>query len=334
MNKFMESKFRASERKSFWQPKVAVLLPAYNEEAAIKSVIRSFRKALPSADIYVYDNNSSDRTIEFSLDEGVVVRTEKRQGKGYVVRRMFADVDADIYVMCDADDTYDATAVQGMVNELIAENLDMVVGARDAISETAYRPAHEFGNWLLTGLVRYIFGNEFRDMLSGYRVFSRRFVKSFPVMSQGFEIETELTIHALELEMPSSEVKVGFKDRPAGSHSKLNTISDGIRILWTIGALLKQERPMQLFSGIGAAFVFSALCFAWPVFLEYWKSGLVPRLPTAILATGLMLLGWFSLFSGLILDTVTRGRQEAKRLRYLEWPCVQSLDSSHDTIEV
>lgn len=334
MNELMKSNFRVREACQLSYPKIAVLLPAYNEEAAIKSVIRSFCKVLPSATIYVYDNNSSDRTVEFSRSEGVVVRTEKRQGKGYVVRRMFADVDADIYVMCDADDTYDVTAAQGMVNELIEANLDMVVGARDAISETAYRPAHEFGNWLLTGLVRSIFGNEFRDMLSGYRVFSRRFVKSFPVMSQGFEIETELTIHALELEMPSSEMKIGFKDRPAGSHSKLNTVSDGIRILWTIVALLKQERPMQLFSAIGFAFIFASLCLAWPVFSEYFKSGLVPRFPTAILSTGLMLLGWFSLFSGLILDTVTRGRQEAKRLRYLELPCVQSFDSSLDTAEV
>lgn len=319
----MKSDFRETG-KSFVQPRIAVLLPAYNEEAAIRAVISSFRQALPSAEIYVYDNNSSDRTVELSLAECVIVRSEKRQGKGYVVRRMFADVDADIYVMCDADDTYDAATARNMVDELIDANLDMVVGARDAISVTAYRPAHEFGNWLLTGLVRFIFGNEFRDMLSGYRVFSRRFVKSFPLMSQGFEIETELTIHALELEMPSSEVRVGFKDRPAGSFSKLNTISDGIRILWTIGALLKQERPMQLFSGIGAIFALLSISLAWPVLTEYLQSGLVPRLPTAVLATGLMLLGWFSFFSGLILDTVTRGRQEAKRLRYLEWPCVQA----------
>jgi hypothetical protein len=223
-------------------------------------------------------------------------------------------------VMCDADDTYDPTAAPAMVARLVGEGLDMVVGARAAISDDAYRPAHAFGNWMLTGLVRLIFGDRFRDMLSGYRVFSRRFVKSFPIMSGGFEIETELTIHALELDMPAAELATRFKERPAGSASKLRTVSDGLRILWMIAALLKQERPMHLFGAVGGVLIALSLLLGWPVVHEYLATGLVPRLPTAVLATGNMLLGWLCLFSGLILDTVTRGRQEAKRLRYLELP--------------
>jgi glycosyltransferase involved in cell wall biosynthesis len=252
---------------------VVVLLPAYNEALSVAETVRAFREHLPRARIYVYDNNSNDGTAQIAADAGAIVRREPRQGKGFVVRRMFADIEADIYVMSDADNTYDARAITRMIERLHVDWLDMVVGARAAISDTAYRPAHEFGNWLLTGLVRWIFGDEFRDMLSGYRVFSRRFIKSFPIMSQGFEIETELTIHALELEMPTAEIVTEFKDRPMGSASKLHTIS---------------------------------------------VTGLVARLPTAVLATGMMLLAYLSFFSGLILDTVTRGRREAKRLRYLE----------------
>jgi glycosyltransferase involved in cell wall biosynthesis len=252
---------------------VVVLLPAYNEALSVAETVRAFREHLPRARIYVYDNNSYDGTAQIAADAGAIVRREPRQGKGFVVRRMFADIEADIYVMSDADNTYDARAITRMIERLHVDGLDMVVGARAAISDTAYRPAHEFGNWLLTGLVRWIFGDEFRDMLSGYRVFSRRFIKSFPIMSQGFEIETELTIHALELEMPTAEIVTEFKDRPMGSASKLHTIS---------------------------------------------VTGLVARLPTAVLATGMMLLAYLSFFSGLILDTVTRGRREAKRLRYLE----------------
>jgi glycosyltransferase involved in cell wall biosynthesis len=300
--------------------RIAVLLPAYNEQVAIGRVIQAFQAVLPQAAIYVYDNNSTDQTVAIARGCGAIVRHEARQGKGHVVRRMFADVDAEIYVMCDADDTYDVSTAQKLVRRLVDEHLDMVVGIRQSMSKTAYRPAHEFGNWMLTGLVRTIFGNEFHDMLSGYRIFSRRFVKSFPVMSQGFEIETELTIHALELEMPSVEVPIQFKERLAGSQSKLNTIGDGWQILWTIAALLKQERPMQLFSTIGALFILASVIIAYPLLTEFWATGLVPRLPTAVLSTGLMLLGWLCLFTGLILDTVTRGRQEIKRLRYLSLP--------------
>jgi hypothetical protein len=304
--------------------RVAVLLPAFNEAVAIATVVAAFRAALPQARIYVYDNNSTDATIAEAKRAGALVRSEGRQGKGHVVRRMFADIDADIYVLCDADDTYDAAAAPDLVARLVADNLDMVVAAREAISDTAYRPAHAFGNWMLTGLVRVIFGDEFRDMLSGYRVFSRRFVKSFPIMSGGFEIETELTIHALELELPTVEVGTRFKERPTGSVSKLNTISDGIRILWMILALLKQERPLQTMATLGGLLMLGALTLAWPLLPEYLATGLVPRLPTAVLALGVALLGWLCVLSGLILDTVTRGRQEVKRLRYLELPGVAS----------
>lgn len=315
----------------FGDVSIAVLLPAYNEVAAIAAVIRAFRESLPEARIYVYDNNSTDDTAAVACAEGAIVRSEPRQGKGYVVRRMFADVEADIYLMCDADHTYDAAAAPLLVARLLDQGLDMVVGARDAITDTAYRPAHAFGNWMLTGLVRLIFGNEFKDMLSGYRAFSRRFVKSFPLMAQGFEIETELTIHALELQMPNEELRIRFQDRPAGSASKLNTISDGFRILWMIVVLLKQERPMHLFGIAGLILMALAVAVAWPLVPVYLATGLVPRLPTALLATGLMLVGWLSLFSGGILDTVTRGRLEAKRLRYLVYPGPLALaDAAHD----
>ena len=299
---------------------VAVLLPCYNEALVIRTVIERFRAALPQARIYVYDNNSSDGSAEVARDAGAIVRSEPRQGKGFVVRRMFADIDADIYVMCDADETYDPSATPDLVDHLVAHGLDMVVGTRTDVTGTAYRPAHKFGNWLLTSLVRTIFGGAYNDMLSGYRVFSRRFVKSFPPMSRGFEIETELTIHALQLEMPAYEIPTHFKDRIEGSESKLQTASDGVRILWTILMLLKQERPFYLFGLIALGLVLLSLLLGYPVIDEYMKTGLVLRLPSALLATGTMILGFLSLFSGLILDTVTRGRNEAKRLRYLEFP--------------
>lgn len=304
--------------------RVAVLLPCYNEGLVLRTVIERFRAALPDATIYVYDNNSCDDSIAVA-QSGAVVRSEKRQGKGFVVRRMFADIDADIYIMCDADETYDASAVPSLVAALIDDGLDMVVGTRVDPSGTAYRPAHRFGNWMLTSLVRTMFGGGFSDMLSGYRVFSRRFVKSFPLMSQGFEIETELTIHALQLEMPVAEMPTRFKDRIEGSESKLQTVSDGIRILWTIVTLLKQERPFFLFGIVALAMMGLSLLLGYPVITEYMRSGTVPRLPTAILATGTMILGFLSLFCGLILDTVTRGRKEAKLLRYLQCHSVHAM---------
>jgi hypothetical protein len=304
---------------------IAVLLPCYNEGLVIRTVIERFRAAIPAARIYVYDNNSTDDSVAVARSAGAIVRSEPRQGKGFVVRRMFADVEADIFLMCDADETYDASAAATLMRALVDNGLDMVVGARRDPTQTAYRPAHKFGNWMLTSLVRTIFGGGFSDMLSGYRVFSRRFVKSFPLMSQGFEIETELTIHALQLEMPVAEIPTQFKDRVVGSESKLRTVSDGMRILWTIANLLKQERPFYLFGLVAIALACGSLLLGYPVITEYMRSGTVPRLPTAILATGMMTLACLSLSSGLILDTVTRGRNEAKRLRYLAFASIHSL---------
>ena len=303
-------------------PRVAVLLPCYNEGISIRKVIERFQRALPQAVIYVYDNNSTDDSAAIARSEGAIVRREPRQGKGFVVRRMFADIDADIYLMCDADETYEAEAAPSLVAKLIEEGLDIVVGSRSNAADGAYRPAHKFGNWMLTSLVRAVFGSGFKDMLSGYRVFSRRFVKSFPVMAQGFEIETELTIHALQLEMPIAEVPTQFSERPKGSHSKLNTISDGIRILCTIVSLLKQERPLYLYGVIALGLFLTSLLLGFPIIVEYLQTGLVPRLPTAVLASVAMILAFLNLFSGLVLDTVTRGRKEANRLRYLELPSV------------
>jgi len=314
--------------------KIAVIIPCYNEGPSIATVVADFQKSLPTATIYVYDNNSNDNTVSRALAAGAIVRYESRQGKGYVVRRMFADIEADLYVMNDGDDTYDATIAHQLVEMLVSGNLDMVNGAREEQEVTAYRPGHKFGNRLLTGLVQIIFGNEFNDMLSGYRIFSRRFVKSFPQSSGGFEIETELTIHALGLQMPTAEVGVAFKDRGKGSESKLNTLSDGIRILWTIVNLLKQERPMSTFIAIGTLLLILAGALSYPIFVTFLDTGLVPRFPTAILATGISLVAFLSFTAGLILDTVTRGRKEAKRMCYLATPSMLSIlehrnDSRH-----
>jgi glycosyltransferase involved in cell wall biosynthesis len=303
---------------------MAVVIPCYNEGGAIGKVVGDFRRALPAADIFVYDNNSVDGSAAEARGAGAQVRCERRQGKGFVVRRMLADVDADLYVMVDGDDTYDAAAAPRLVARLIDDNLDMVNAARVNGGAAAYRPGHQFGNRLLTGLVRTLFGSEFGDMLSGYRVFSRRFVKSFPQASGGFEIETELTIHALELQMPTAEVPADYRERAAGTASKLRTFSDGLRILLTIGQLLKQERPLKTFSIVGAVFLLLALVLSAPLLVEYLATGLVPRFPTAILSTGLVMIAFLSFTCGLILDTVTRGRQEAKRMRYLAIPSVLS----------
>jgi glycosyltransferase involved in cell wall biosynthesis len=297
--------------------RVAVLVPCYNEEQTITAVIEAFRAALPEAGIYVYDNNSADRTVEVARAAGAVVRRETHQGKGNVVRRMFSDIDADIYVLVDGDATYDAPSARPMINHLLAERLDMLVAVRVEQDVVAYRPGHRTGNRLLTGFVAHAFGESFTDMLSGYRVFSRRFVKSFPVLSGGFEIETELTVHALELGLPVSEWKTPYYSRPEGSESKLNTWRDGIRILWTILRLYRSERPMEMFGAIGLSLAIIAVGIAIPVFVTYFEQGIVPRLPTAVLATGLMVIAVLSIACGLILDTVTRGRRELKRLAYL-----------------
>jgi hypothetical protein len=313
---------------------VAVLIPCYNEALTIGGVVSRFREALPTAKIYVYDNNSSDGTVEIAKTAGAIVRSERRQGKGFVVRRMFADIEADIFVMVDGDDTYDASVAPTLVTVLATQGLDMVSGARVEKNKGAYRAGHKFGNWMLSSIVRKVFGNEYRDMLSGYRVFSKRFVKSFPVMSAGFEIETELTVHALGLEMPSVEVSTMLVNRPAGSESKLHTLSDGFRILWTILKLLKQERPVQLFGIGGLVLGTTSIVLAYPVMTTFMETGLVPRLPTAILATGLMLLAFLSIACGLILDTVTRGRLETKRMFYLSQPGILATLQSIGNTEV
>lgn len=303
--------------------KIAVLIPCYNEEAAIAAVVTDFKEALPDAKIYVYDNNSGDRTCSVATDAGAIVRSETQQGKGYVVRRMFADVEADVYLLVDGDATYDATCAPALIQRLLDGPLDMVNGARVSREDVQHRPGHEFGNRLLSGLVAWIFGDQFRDMLSGYKAFSRRFVKSFPALSAGFEIETELTVHALELAMPVAEVDTPYSERAEGTESKLNTFRDGYRILKTIGMFIKEERPLQFFSIVAGVLAATAVIIAWPIFVTYLQTGLVPRLPTAVLSTGLMLLGALSFTAGLILDTVTRGRREAKRMRYLSISAVR-----------
>jgi glycosyltransferase involved in cell wall biosynthesis len=297
--------------------RVAVLVPCYNEEAAIGQVVADFRAALPDAAIYVYDNNSTDRTVEAAAKAGATVRRETHQGKGHVVRRMFTDVDADIYVLVDGDATYDAPSAPQMIGMLVAERLDMVCAVRVDREEAAYRLGHRAGNRLLTGFVAHVFGRSFTDMLSGYRVFTRRFVKSFPVLSGGFEIETELTVHALELELPVGDMPTPYYSRPLGSASKLNTWRDGVRILKTVLRLYRAERPLALFTGIGISLAIAAVGLAIPIFVTYFHDGIVPRLPTAVLSTGLMVLAFLSIACGVILDTVTRGRRELKLLAYL-----------------
>ena len=296
---------------------IAVLVPCHNEEAAIAKVVKEFRAALPTAAIFVFDNNSTDNTAEAARAAGAQVFEEKHQGKGFVVRRMFSDVEADIYVLVDGDATYDAPSACAMVERLLVDRLDMVVGNRVDDEPAAYRAGHRTGNWLLTSFVAAMFGPTSKDMLSGYRVFSRRFVKSLPVLSGGFEIETELTIHALELGLAVAEIDTPYYARPKGSISKLNTWSDGFRILRTIVRLYRAERPLPFFTGIGLALAIASIGFAIPIFVTYFETGLVPRVPTAILSTGLMVLAFLSMAIGLVLDTVTRGRREMKLLAYL-----------------
>ena len=308
---------RLAASASATQPRIAVLLPCYNEAAAIAQTIEAFRRALPQATIHVYDNNSKDDTIRVAREAGAIVRSEKTQGKGNVVRRMFADVEADIYVLSDGDATYDADAAPKMIDLLLTEQLDMVVGTRETDETEAYRRGHRFGNRMLTGCVTWIFGQTFSDILSGYRVFSNRFVKSFPALSQGFEIETEISVHALELKMPVAEVATAYAARPEGSISKLSTYRDGWRILRLILNLYRIEKPVAFFGLFTVLFLAMSLGLSLDLLFTYLQTHLVPRVPTAILCTGLALLGIVSLSCGLILDTVTRGRREVKRLAYL-----------------
>jgi len=301
---------------------VAVLLPCYNEAAAIAATIEGFRKHLPRARIFVYDNNSSDGTADIARAHGAIVRKETRQGKGHVVQRMFADVEADIYVLADGDGTYDAASAPEIIRQLREGPYDVINAGRLEQSRAAYRPGHRFGNWMLTTLVRVSFNASWTDMLSGYKVMSRRFVKSFPISSAGFEIETELFIHAIEAGAASTEIMCSYFERGAGSTSKLNTFRDGFRILRMIGVLIKDERPMQFFSAAAAIMVGAALIIAWPVFQEYARTGLVPRFPTAVLATGLVLAGMLSQTAGFVLDGIARTRRETKRLFFLRYPAI------------
>jgi glycosyltransferase involved in cell wall biosynthesis len=304
--------------RQFDAQRIAVLVPCFNEEVSIAKVVVDFRTALPEAAIYVYDNNSTDRTVEVACAAGALVRCEVHQGKGNVVRRMFADIEADAYVLVDGDATYDASSARIMIARLLEEGLDMVVAARLDHEQNAYRLGHRSGNRMLAAFFASVFSATFTDILSGFRVFSRRFVKSFPVLSRGFEIETELAVHALELELPVAEIATPYYARPRGSASKLSTWRDGLRIVSTIVGLYRSERPLAFFSGIGIVLAAISIVLAIPIFVTYFEQGIVPRIPTAILATGLMLLAFLSIVAGLILDTVTRGRREAKLIAYLQ----------------
>ena len=304
------------------QVRIAILIPCCNEELAIGKVVKEFRAQLPEADIYVYDNNSTDRTIAVAKNAGAICRRERRQGKGNVVRRMFADVEADIYVMVDGDDTYDPTVVHRLIALILYEQVDMVNGIRSPVDKDAFRLGHGLGNAVLTSVLSNTFGSQFNDMLSGYRAMSRRFVKSFPAFSQGFEIETEITVHALELGLHIAKVAASYKQRPEGSLSKLDTVRDGIRIIVVILLLLKAERPFRFFAMISVALFSITAVLATPLAVTYLETGLVPRLPTAVLVTGLSIVGLLTLMSGIILETVTRGRREAKRMHYLSIPAI------------
>ncbi|MBQ8465971.1 MAG: glycosyltransferase [Alphaproteobacteria bacterium] len=299
--------------------KVAVLIPCYNEEIAVGKVVSKFQQVLPEAQIYVYDNNSTDNTVIEAQKAGAIVRSESRQGKGNVVRRMFADIDADIYVMSDGDETYEIDATPKLIETLQNENLDMVIGSRKEVDLDAYRVGHRWGNWLLTHIVQYFFNYPLDDMLSGFRVFSRRFVKSFPAQSGAFEIETELTVYALSSKLPIKEVETKYFARPQGSVSKLSTYKDGLRILLMIVNLVKDERALMVFSWLSFVFMLAGLGFGFPVLTEYLKTGLVPRMPTTIFVVGLGMCSIFSLLIGFLLDSVSKNRKEVRRLTYLQY---------------
>lgn len=302
--------------------KIAVIIPCYNEELAIAKVVQKFRRVLPQAKIYVYDNNSSDKTAEVAAAEGAIVRFEALQGKGNVVRRMFADIDADIYIMSDGDETYDIEKAPLLIRELIDNNLDMVIGSRKEVDLAAYRVGHRWGNVVLTKLVQYFFKHPLDDMLSGFRVFSKRFVKTFPAQSAGFEIETELTVYALSARLPIKEVETDYFARPAGSLSKLSTFKDGFRILLMIVNLIKEERALFFFSMLGLLFMLASLVIGIPVISDFLRTGLVPRMPTTVLATGLMICAVVSLLVGFVLDSVSKNRKEARRLAYLNYKII------------
>ncbi|HUB45835.1 MAG TPA: glycosyltransferase [Acetobacteraceae bacterium] len=307
-------------------PRIAVLIPCCNEGATIGKVVADFQASLPQAQIYVYDNNSRDQTVFAARAAGAVVRKEPLQGKGHVVRRMFADVEADVYLLVDGDDTYDATVAPAMLALLVEQRLDMVTAARVTAEHGAYRRGHRLGNRVLSAMVHGVFGGRISDVLSGYRAFSRRFVKSFPALAGGFETETEFTVHALELEMPVAELAASYRERPAGSKSKLRTWSDGLRILRTILVLVKEGRPLLFFAVAGTTLLLAALAIGGPVVMDFLRTGQVPKLPSAVLATGLVLLSSLTLVCGMVLDSVERGRKEMKRLAYLAVPVPPPVD--------
>lgn len=301
-------------------PEIAVLLPCYNEAATIGQVVRDFRTALPEARIYVYDNNSTDGTALTAMLAGATVVRERRQGKGHVVRRMFCDVDADIYIMADGDGTYGPADAEELIRTLITERVDMVVGTRRGVHDDAGRNGHAFGNRLFNGLYRVLFGNDFTDILSGYRAFSRRYVKSFPAVSAGFEIETEMSVHASRLKLPVCEIELDYGRRPEGSHSKLSTFKDGFKILWMFAMLMKETRPFAFFGLIAAALMGLSLGFMTPVLYEFFTTGLVSRMPTWIAAMALMMMSILSFTAALILDSLARSRAEQLRIHYLTLP--------------
>jgi glycosyltransferase involved in cell wall biosynthesis len=314
---------RAAPMVLFDSIEIAVLVPCYNEERAIGAVVAGFRTALPKASIYVYDNNSQDNTVTVGREAGAIVRHEKLQGKGHVVARMFSDIDADIYVLVDGDDTYEPADAPFLIQYLIDNRMDLVNGQRQGGHQ---RRGHSFGNGLFNRITGWVFGSRFEDMLSGYKVFSRRFVKSFPALATGFEIETELTVHALRLRMPVAELPTVYRRRVHGSESKLHTVRDGLRILWTIFVLVKEERPLAFFASVFAFLTALSIAFGTPIVLTYFQTGLVPRLPLAVMTMGIVVLAFLSLASGFVLDTVTRGRTEMKRLHYLNLPAPGKTD--------
>lgn len=311
-----------------YEPTIAVLLPCYNEELTIADVVRRFREALPIATIYVYDNNSKDLTALKARAAGAVVVREPRQGKGNVVRRMFADIDADIYLMADGDGTYAPEDAPLLINTLLTERCDMVVGTRRGVTDDAGRQGHAFGNRLFNSLYKRLFGRDFTDIFSGYRVFSRRFVKSFPAVSGGFEIETEMSVHASQLKLPVSEIALDYGRRVEGSSSKLSTFQDGARILWMFTMLLKETQPLRFFGAISMLLLMASAVLGVPVFVEFAETGLVPRIPTWVLSVGLLLLSMLMLATGLVLDSVSRGRAEQKRIFYLSMPGRQNSTAS------
>lgn len=302
---------------AFDQLEIAILLPCYNEEATVGSVVRGFRASLPRAHIYVYDNNSSDRTAMEASRAGATVVSEPRQGKGNVVRRMFADIDADIYIMADGDGTYDPADAPELVDLLLDDGCDMVVGTRRGVTDDAGRKGHAVGNRLFNWLYKSIFGREFSDIFSGYRVFTRRFAKSFPALSNGFEIETEMSVHASALRLPVAELPLEYGRRPEDSPSKLSTFRDGAKILWTFAILMKETRPFLFCSAVSAVLLLTGVSFMVPVLQEYFQTGLVERLPTWITAVAMVLMAIQFFVAGVILDSVAHSRAEQKRTHYL-----------------